>query len=259
MKAVIGQAVTEVRMLEAAGYDGIIVENAWDIPFLPPDQVGPETIAGLSVVVGEVVARTAMPVGVNCLANAVEVSVAVAAATGAAFVRANQWVNAYVANEGLIEGRAGRVMRYRRSIEADHVTVWADVKVKLGSHALTADRSLSEQARDADWFNADALIVTGSRLADPPVMSDLTVIHEASRLALVVGSGVTTENVGSLLTVADAAIVGSALKQHGVWSGRMSEAAVQAIARSRDEATVQRPADADRGAASDRAARFQQP
>lgn len=234
MTAVLEQALSEARMLEDGGFDGIIVENGWDIPFLKPEQVGHETAAALAVVVDRVNQATGLPVGVNCLANAVEASVAVAAATGAAFVRANQWVNAYVANEGFIEGRAGTVSRYRHALHADQVTVWADVQVKLGSHAITADRSLAEQARDAAWFDADALIVTGSRLADPPLTSDLTAVRAAASLPVVAGSGVRRDNLAAILGCADAAIVGSALKEGDVWHGAMSKEAVLELARERD-------------------------
>ena len=234
MAAVLGQALSEARMLEDGGFDGVIVENGWDIPFLKPDQVGHETVAALAVVVDRVNQAIDLPVGVNCLANAVEASVAVAAATGAAFVRANQWVNAYVANEGIIDGRAGVVTRYRHALHADQVTVWADVQVKLGSHAITADRSLAEQARDAAWFDADALIVTGSRLADPPLTSDLSAVRAAASLPVVAGSGVRRDNLAAILACADAVIVGSALKEGDVWHGAMSKEAVLELARERD-------------------------
>jgi membrane complex biogenesis BtpA family protein len=244
MDAVLEQALSEARMLEDAGFDGIIIENGWDIPFVKPDKVGPETVAALTTVTDRVNQAIDLPVGVNCLANAVEASIAVAAATGAAFVRANQWVNAYVANEGLIEGRAGMVTRYRHAIGADHVTVWADVQVKLGSHALTADRSLAEQARDADWFDADALIVTGSRLADPPLIEDLNTVRAATTLPVVAGSGVRPGNLADILRCADAVIVGSALKEGDVWHGAMSKDAVLELARERDRFRhEQEPAD----------------
>ena len=43
--------------------------------------------------------------------------------------------------------------------------------------------------------------------------------HLASgMIALVVGSGVTTDTARGLLDVADALIVGSSIKKHGVWS-----------------------------------------
>jgi len=234
MTAVLEQALSEARMLEDAGFDGVIVENGWDIPFVKPNQVGPETIAALTVVTDRVNQAIDLPLGVNCLANAVEASIAVAAATGAAFVRANQWVNAYVANEGFIEGRAGMATRYRHAIRADQVTVWADVQVKLGSHAITADRGLAEQARDADWFDADALIVTGSRLADPPMTEDLSTVREATNLPVIAGSGVHPGNLAAILSCADAVIVGSALKEGDVWHGAMSKDAVLELARERD-------------------------
>jgi membrane complex biogenesis BtpA family protein len=237
--AVIDQAVSEARILEDCGFDGVIIENGWDIPFVKPDAVGPETVAALSVVAERVRQTIDLPIGVNCLANAVRESIAVAAAAGAAFVRANQWANAYIANEGFVEGRAGEVTRYRHAIGADHVTVWADVQVKLGSHSITADRALGEQARDATWFDADALIVTGSRLADPPSQHDLRVVRDATMLSVVAGSGVRSENLAAILRLADAAIVGSALKEGDVWYGAMSKEAVLDIARTRDRAMQQ--------------------
>jgi uncharacterized protein len=234
MAAVLRQALAEARLLEDGGFDGVIIENGWDIPFVKPDEVGPETAAALAVVADRVRQAIDLPVGINCLANAVHVSIAVAAAAGAAFVRANQWANAYIANEGLIEGRAGAVTRYRRAIGADHVTVWADVQVKLGSHSVTADRSLAEQARDAAWFDADALIVTGSRLADPPARDDLVAVRAATELSVIAGSGVRSDNLGPILEHADAVIVGSALKEGDVWHGAMSKDAVLELARARD-------------------------
>lgn len=234
MPAVLERALSEARTLEDCGFDGVIIENGWDIPFVKPDDVGPETVAALAVVVDRVGQAIDLPIGVNCLANAVHASIAAAAAGGAAFVRANQWANAYVANEGFIEGRAGPVTRYRHAIGADHITVWADVQVKLGSHSVTADRSLSEQARDAAWFDADALIVTGSRLADPPVQNDLRIVRDAAALSVIAGSGVRSDNLAAIFEYADAAIVGSSLKEGDVWYGAMSKEAVLELAQARD-------------------------
>ena len=236
VEGAVEQALGEARLLVAAGFDGLIVENGWDIPFVPPEHVGHETTAAMAVILRVLRDEVHVPIGVNCLANAVGASIAVAAAGGGAFVRANQWVNAYVANEGILSGRAGEVSRYRHAIGAEDVRVWADVLVKLGSHALTADRSLAEQVRDLEWFDADAIIVTGRRLADPPVYEDVLEVRSVTDLAVVVGSGVTDENVGRLLAVADAAIVGSALKTGGVWWGEMEPAAVRRLVAARDAA-----------------------
>jgi membrane complex biogenesis BtpA family protein len=237
--AAVSRAISEAHQLEDAGFDGFIVENAWDIPFVKPDEVGHETTAALAVVVNELRREfPEIPIGINCLANAVEVSIAVAAATGGTFVRANQWVNAYVANEGFIEGRAGAVARYRHSIGADDVAVWADVQVKLGAHAITADRSITEQAKDAAWFDADALIVTGSRLGDPPDNTDLELISQATALPVVVGSGVRVDNLAGILGSADAVIVGTSIKRGGIWHGEMDDRILASMAIERDRATT---------------------
>ncbi len=235
MRAVRDRARSEAEQLIRAGFDGFIVENGWDIPFVKPDDVGHETSAALAVIVADLKrAFPEVPVGINCLANAVGVSIAVAAAAGGSFVRANQWANAYVANEGFVEGQAGRVSRYRHAIGADAVTVWADVKVKLGAHAITADRSLAEQARDTAWFDADALIVTGSRLGDPPSEDDLKTVRGIATLPVVVGSGVRVDNLREIFRYADAVIVGSSIKRNGVWHQPMDEAALHAMTAARD-------------------------
>lgn len=234
MRAVIRQAVDEARVLASAGFDGLIVENGWDVPFLKPDDIGPETPAAMAVVAAEVARSVAVPLGVNCLANAADRSLAIAVAAGAQFVRSNQWVNAYVANEGFIEGRAGLVTRYRHAIGADHVTVWADVQVKLGSHAITADRSLEEQARDAAWFDADVLIATGTRLGDAPREAQLRAVRAATSLPVIVGSGVRTDNLADIVPHADGAIVGSSIKSGGVWHGHVDPEACQKLCAARD-------------------------
>ncbi len=234
MDAVIRQATDEARVLVDAGFDGLIVENGWDIPFLKPDDIGPETPAAMAVAAAEVARTVGVPLGINCLANAVDRSLAVAAAAGAQFVRSNQWVNAYVANEGLVEGRAGMMTRYRHAIGADHVTVWADVQVKLGAHAITADRSLTDQARDAAWFDADALIVTGTRLGDAPTTAHLQTIRAATGLPLVAGSGVRIDNLADIVPHTDGAIVGSSIKSGGVWRGHIDRDVCERLCAARD-------------------------
>ena len=103
-----GFAVAEGRRYRDAGLDGLIVENHGDIPFAKPDDLGPETAACMAVMAERVRREVGLPVGINVLANGAVAALAVAKASGAAFVRVNQWANAYVANEGLIEGPAAK-------------------------------------------------------------------------------------------------------------------------------------------------------
>ena len=158
-----------------------------------------------------------VPLGITCVANGVMPALAVAKATGAGWVRANQWVNAYVANEGFLNGPAPKAMRYRAAIGAQDVKILADVHVKFGAHAVTADRSISEQATDAEWFDADVLIATGSRTGSPTQPEEVSEVRLGTNLPVVVGSGLNPEQVDALFAVADGAIVGQWLKEDGVW------------------------------------------
>jgi uncharacterized protein len=217
MEEITGFAVAEAERYRAGGVDGLIVENHGDIPFAKPEDLGPETSACMAVMTDAVRRASSLPVGVNVLANGVVQAIAVAKAAGAHFVRVNQWANAYVANEGFIEGRAGEAMRYRATLRARDIRVFADVHVKHGAHAITGDRAIAELARDNEFFDADVAIATGQRTGDAATLDELRTIAAGTSLPVCVGSGVSPDNIGDIFTVADAVIVASWLKRDGVW------------------------------------------
>ena len=211
------QALRDAEAYVAGGVDGLIIENHGDIPFLKPADLGPETAAHLAVITDRIGRATGVPLGINVLANAAIAAFAVAKAGGARFIRVNQWANAYVANEGIIEGDAARALRYRLSLRAEDIAVFADSHVKHGAHAIVADRSITELTRDLAFFSADAVIATGQRTGDSATMVEIGTIRSATHLPLLVGSGVTPENVGTILAQTNGVIVASSLKHDGVW------------------------------------------
>jgi uncharacterized protein len=216
------EAIAEAALRDAAAYvgggvHGLIVENSGDLPFAKPEDIGPETVSYMTWLTSAVVRESGVPVGVNCLANAVIPGIAIAAASQGRFVRSNQWVNAYIANEGFVEGASARATRFRTGIGAHHVRVLADVHVKHGSHAIVGDRPVEEQARDAEFFDADVLIATGMRTGDSTSVDEVLALRAGSALPVIVGSGLDLENVEALFAHADGAIVGSSLKHDGAW------------------------------------------
>ncbi|MBB4932653.1 hypothetical protein F4561_003473 [Lipingzhangella halophila] len=231
-------AVEEATAYCANGCHGVVVENHWDIPFLKPGEHGYETAAAMAVVTARVREAVDGAVGVSVLSNAAECSIASAWAAGSGFVRVNQWANAYVANEGIIEGQAAHATRYRHRIGAEGVRVFADVHVKHGSHAIVADRTLADQTEDAEFFDADVLIATGSRTGDPASRGEIEGVTAHTRLPVVIGSGVNADNVGDLLPACDGAIVASSLKDNGRWWGRVAPERVRALARAAQSAGV---------------------
>jgi hypothetical protein len=169
------------------------------------------------------------------VANGVLPALAVAKATGALWVRANQWVNAYVANEGLMNGPAPQALRYREFIKASDVCIFADVHVKFGAHAITADRGISEQATDAEWFGADVLIATGTRTGSPTERSEVEQIKAGTSLPVILGSGFDISQVNTLLEVADGAIVGQSIKYGSAWWNHVDPDRARALVRAVDK------------------------
>lgn len=229
MRDIFAAAIADAKTLAAGGIDGIIVENAGDLPFSRPEHIGPETVAALTAACHEVRSAVDTPIGITCVANGAIPGLAVAKAVGAKWVRVNQWVNAYIANEGFINGPAAEAMRYRAAIDAKDVNIFADVHVKFGAHAITADRSISEQATDAEWFDADVLIATGARTGSPTQPSEVNEVRAGTNLPVLVGSGFDPAQAPSLLEVADGAIVGQWLKKDGLWWNPVDGARVEAL------------------------------
>lgn len=212
---IIDQAVLEASILAETGFDGLILENMHDVPYVHGNH-SPETVACMTRI--GVAVRQAAPnleLGVQVLSGGAREAVAIAQAIGARFVRVENFVFAHVADEGLLErAEAGPLLRYRRAIGAQEVKIFADLKKKHASHAITQDISLAEAARAAELFGADGLIVTGVATGEPTDPSDVATVKNATKLPVYVGSGVTP----GCLPQADGLIVGSALKEGGVWS-----------------------------------------
>jgi membrane complex biogenesis BtpA family protein len=226
----IEQAVAEARIYRDAGFTALALENMHDRPYLKGG-VGPEVTAAMTAVGREVKRETGLVLGIQVLAAANREAVAVALACGAEFVRVEGFVFAHVADEGVIESCAGELLRYRRAIGAQRVLVLADIKKKHGAHAITGDVSLAETARAAELFLADGVIVTGAASGEEASPEDVQSAARAVGLPVLVGSGISARNLGRFAG-AHGFIVGSSLKQGGIWSNPLDRTAVEALARA---------------------------
>jgi len=224
------QAAREAGALAEAGFDAIIVENMHDAPYLR-GEVGPEIVAAMTAITHAVRdAAPDLPIGVQILAGANRAALAVALAAGAAFIRAENFVFAAVADEGLTpEADAGPLLRYRRAIGAEPIAVFADIKKKHSAHAITADVTLAETARAAEFFGAGGVIVTGGATGEPTAAADLREAAAATTLPVLAGSGVTDETVRETLEAARGAIVGSWIKERGDWRRPVDPARARAL------------------------------
>lgn len=224
------RAAAEAAMLAKAGFDGLMIENMHDAPYVHGRQ-GPEVVAAMSAAALAVrAAAPGLPLGVQVLSGGHEEALAVALACGGSFIRVENFVYSHVADEGLLaQAAAGPLLRYRRAIGAEHIRLFCDIDKKHASHAVTADLALADLAHAAEFFRADGLIVTGRFTGEAADTDDLAEVRAATRLPILVGSGATPENLADLLAHADAAIVGSAIKRGGHWSAEPDAGRARAL------------------------------
>ena len=224
-------AVEEARLLVECGVDAIILENMHDVPYLNRE-VGPEIVSAMTAIAVAVRAATKLPLGVQVLAGANCEALAVAHAAECQFIRAEGFVFAHVADEGLMpEADAGRLLRYRKAIGAANIAVLADIKKKHSAHAITSDIDLCETAHAAEFFGADGVIVTGTATGRAASPADVDAVCKAVKIPVLVGSGVTPDNAREFSS-AHGLIVGSYLKRDGHWANALDKHRVVAMRKA---------------------------
>jgi len=213
LQAVVDRAEQEAVALASGGVHGILVENFFDAPFTK-DSVDPVVVSAMSLVLQRLQTLVTLPLGVNVLRNDGRSALAIATCSGAQFIRVNVLTGVMATDQGLIEGCAYDLLRYRQQLGCD-VKIFADVLVKharpLGSPNLTTAVQDTLQRG-----LADGVILSGWATGHPPSREDLELAKAAAGKApVLIGSGADWENIGSLMSVADGVIVASSLKRHG--------------------------------------------
>ena len=227
MADIIAKAKVEAELYRRAGIDVLMIENMHDVPY--GRQVGPEIVAAMTVLGYEVKNSSGLRCGLQILAAANREALGAAQAAGLDFVRAEGFVFAHIADEGFIDGSAADLLRYRRQIRADDILVLTDIKKKHSAHAITADVDIVETAHAAEFFLSDGVIVTGISTGVAASPEELAQVKAAIDIPVLVGSGVTLDNVEQYLAVADALIIGSYFKQGGHWSQGVDVERVEAF------------------------------
>ena len=210
---VISRAEQEATALAAGGVDGIIVENFFDAPFTK-DCVDPAVVSAMTLIVDRLKGMVMLPIGINVLRNDAKSAMAIATCTEVQFIRVNVLTGVMATDQGLIEGKAHELLRYRREL-GSQVVILADVLVKharpLGTPTLTtAVQDTIERGL------ADGVILSGWATGSPPTQEDLELATAAAGdTPVFIGSGANWENITQLMQAANGVIVSSSLKRHG--------------------------------------------
>ena len=213
LSAVIARAEQEATALAAGGVHGLIVENFFDAPFSKA-AVDPVVVSAMTVVVQRLSQLVPLPIGINVLRNDAKSAIAIAACTGAKFIRVNVLTGVMATDQGVIEGDAHNLLRYRRELGAD-VKIFADVLVK---HAQPIGNPEIETAVQETIHRglADGVILSGGMTGRPPNVDDLRLAkRSAGDTPVLIGSGASWNNIAQLMGNADGVIISSSIKRKG--------------------------------------------
>ena len=221
LNSIIKKAKKEAEIYKKAEVDAVKIENMHDLPYLNKN-VGAEIISAMTVIGCEVrkILRN-MPVGIQILAGANKEALAVAKAAKLDFIRAEGFVFAHVADEGIMESCAGELLRYRKQINAENIFIFTDIKKKHSAHAITSDVNIKETASAAEFFLSDGIIITGTATGEEASIKEIEIVKKQVKIPVLVGSGVTIKNIESYLTIVDGLIVGSYFKKGGFWENEL--------------------------------------
>lgn len=211
---IIERALADAIALKEGGVHGYIIENAGSQPFHIMNKIEIVEIAVISRIAEILKAKTRLPFGINIASNGVKQALAVAKATGGSFVRATGWVNGYYSSSGFVSPCAPECMDYKKKINAEDIKVFADIKVKNGSHAFIQDKDILTLSKDAFSAFADAVILTGASTGIMPNQEELELLYSSLSGPVFIGSGVDINNLKDMLPYGDAFIIGTSFKEH---------------------------------------------
>src|SRR5439155_11834772 len=205
--AILAAVGGDVESLRNASFDAILFCNEGDRPYTLKASF--EGVATMARVVAEVAPRD-RPFGVDYLWDA-RAALAVAAATGGSFIR-EVATGVYESDMGLWAPDAATLLRRRRNLHADGVSVFMNITPEFASSLGTRD--LATTARSVSVSSlADVILVSGPMAGAEP---SLDALRDAKRgcpdTPVFANTGVKSTNVADFLSVADGVIVGSDLK-----------------------------------------------
>ena len=219
-EAIMAQVLDDLRHYKGAGVDCLVLENSHDLPYIKPP-LPDESVSLMTQIAGEVRRGFGGPGGIQMLEGANMTALEIAGRTELDFVRVEGYVFGHVGSAGIIEGCAGQLHRQKQTLGYSGVKFFADVKKKHCSHALTGDLDIVDEVRQAEFFLADGIVITGPRTTEAPDLEEMKRVRTATSLPIVVGSGMTPGNLATYFPLADGFIVGSSFRRDGQFRERL--------------------------------------
>ncbi|MBT3584861.1 MAG: BtpA/SgcQ family protein [Halobacteriovoraceae bacterium] len=216
LEKVIEEAAKDMAFLVGGGVDAVLLENEYDDPYTL--KASPSDIAGLSVVMAELRREfKKIPMGVEFLLNDPIASLSIAKAANLDFIRTDYFVDRMAREEygGEIEIDPEGLIKFQKEIDASKVQIFSDIQVKYAT-LLEEGKTLAQSASQAREKGSSGIVVSASKTGSAPTVEEVLAAKEGAQTTpVLIGSGLDCQNVTSLFTAADAAIVGSSMMTDG--------------------------------------------
>lgn len=224
---VLEAARRDLTALQDADVDAVMFGNENDRPY--ELNVDVASTATMAFVIGALRREIKKPFGVNVLWDP-NSSVALAAATGASFMR-EILTGTYASDMGPWTPNAGQAMRYRNRLGRSDLVMLDNVCAEF---ADSMDRRpLPDRARSAVFSSIpDAVLVSGAITGEAAKTTDLEAVKKVlPNTPVLANTGVRHATVADILKIADGCIVGSSLKVDGnTWNAVDPERAKEFMA-----------------------------
>ena len=211
LDGIVKSAHKDLIALQDAGVDAVMFGNENDRPY--EFNVDTASTASMAYVIGRLKDDIKIPFGVNVLWDPIA-TMALAAATGAAFVR-EIFTGTYASDMGFWAPSAGKALRYRKRLGISNVITLFNVSAEFADSL--DHRPLADRARSAVFSSIpDAVLVSGAITGEAAKLEDLESVKKVlPQTPVLANTGVTHNTVEKVFNIADGCIIGSALKVDG--------------------------------------------
>lgn len=219
MEGIYQSALQDVNSLQLGGIDGIQFTNEFSVPYEKNDQSNPVVVAAMATIIGRLKEHITVPFGVNCIGDSIA-TISLCAATGATWTRGTYY-GSWATNEGIVEGECAKVYRLRHNLNCDSLKLIHYI-VPENSKDL-ADRDPITSLKSHCFLNQpDALGLAGLVAGQKISVDMLKLVRNAfPDIVLFTVTGINETNVKEIMTISDAAFVGTSLKYDGIFNNQI--------------------------------------
>lgn len=216
MEGVYNAALADIMALQDGGIDGIQFTNEFSIPYEMHKPADPAVLSAIAYIIGRLKPYIKVPFGTNCIGDS-KATIGLCAAVGAKWTRGT-YHGTWATNDGLEEGECADIYRLRRNLNCRDLKLVHYVVPESAGDIGNRDPVVSLKAH---YFlnKPDALGISGlvaGQKIDVQLLKRFKSAYPDAVLFAV--TGVTADNVKEIMSIADAAFVGTYLKKDHIFT-----------------------------------------